>query len=67
MVAARFAVMDDAAMPNAMNKKESSAAGTEAFEGAAADLAGAGVVPGQTFGARALLVNRKAWPAFTAA
>ena len=32
----------------------------EAFDGVAADLADAGVVPGQTFGARALMLNRKA-------
>ncbi|MET4093511.1 hypothetical protein [Arthrobacter sp. UYCu712] len=47
-------------MTNAMKKKESSAAAVVSFEGVAADLAGAGVVLGQTFGARALVVNRKA-------
>ncbi|WP_426998044.1 hypothetical protein [Pseudarthrobacter sp. N5] len=43
-----------------MKKNESSDAATEGFEGVAADLAGAGVVLGQTFGARALMINRKA-------
>ena len=43
-----------------MKKNESSAAAVDAFEGVAADLAGAGVALGQTFGARALMVNRKA-------
>ena len=43
-----------------MQKRESSPAAVEAFEGVAADLAGAGVVLGQTFGALALMVNRKA-------
>ncbi|MET3923346.1 hypothetical protein [Arthrobacter sp. UYEF20] len=43
-----------------MKNKESSPAAVEAFEGVAADLAGAGVALGQTFGARALMVNRKA-------
>jgi hypothetical protein len=52
--------MDDAAMTNAMKKKESSVAAVDAFERVAADLAGAGVALGQTFGARALMVNRKA-------
>ena len=47
-------------MTNAMKKKESSAAAVDAFEGVAADLAGAGVALGQTFGSRALMVNRKA-------
>ena len=40
--------------------RESSQADVEAFVGVAADLAGAGVDLGQTFGARALMVNRKA-------
>ncbi|MDF9753009.1 hypothetical protein [Arthrobacter sp. ES3-54] len=52
--------MDDAAMTNAMKKKESSAAAVDAFEGVAADLSGAGVALGQTFGSRALMVNSKA-------
>jgi len=39
-------------MTNAMNRKESSAAAVDAFEGVAADLAGAGVALGQTFGSR---------------
>ncbi|MGO4804339.1 hypothetical protein AB4089_04340 [Arthrobacter sp. 2MCAF15] len=43
-----------------MKKNESSAAAVDAFEGVAADLAGAGVALGQTFGARALMVNKKA-------
>lgn len=43
-----------------MKNQESSAAAIEAFEGVAADLAGAGVALGQTFGARALMINRKA-------
>ena len=43
-----------------MKKNESSAVAVDAFEGVAADLAGAGVGLGQTFGARALMVNRKA-------
>lgn len=43
-----------------MKNRESSAQATAAFEGIAADLAGAGVVLGQTFGARALMVNKKA-------
>jgi hypothetical protein len=47
-------------MTNAMKKKESSPAAVAAFEAVAADLAGAGVIPGQTFGARALMANRKA-------
>jgi hypothetical protein len=47
-------------MTNAMKKKESSAAAVDAFEGVAADLSGAGVALGQTFGSRALMVNRKA-------
>jgi len=42
-----------------MEKRESSGPATEAFEGVAADLAAAGVVLGQTFGARALM-DRKA-------
>lgn len=46
-------------MTNAMKKKESPAA-VDAFEGVAADLAGAGVALGQTFGSRALMANRKA-------
>ena len=49
-------------MTNAMKKKESSAAAAavDAFEGVVADLAGAGVALGQTFGSRALVVNRQA-------
>ncbi|HEY8294290.1 MAG TPA: hypothetical protein VIG41_03030 [Micrococcaceae bacterium] len=43
-----------------MDKKESSAQATAGFEAVAADLAGAGVVVGQTFGARALMANKKA-------
>lgn len=43
-----------------MQTRESSAAATEAFEEIAAELADAGVALGQTFGARALMVNRKA-------
>lgn len=43
-----------------MKNTESSATALAAFEGVAADLAGAGVALGQTFGARALMVNRKA-------
>ena len=35
-------LVDDAAMTNAMKKKKSSAAAVDAFEGVAADLAGAG-------------------------
>jgi len=45
-------LVDDAVMTNAMNRKESSAAAVDAFEGVAADLAGAGVALGQTFGSR---------------
>ncbi|WP_427134306.1 hypothetical protein [Pseudarthrobacter sp. S9] len=43
-----------------MKNRDSSDAAIEAFEGVAADLAGAGVALGQTFGARALMINRKA-------
>jgi hypothetical protein len=43
-----------------MKNRESSGQATEAFEGVAADMAAGGVVLGQTFGARALMVNRKA-------
>jgi hypothetical protein len=43
-----------------MKNTESSAAATEAFEGLVADLSHAGVVAGQTFGSRALMLNRKA-------
>lgn len=49
-------LVDDAIVKNL----ESSAAAVQAFEGVAADLAGAGVLSGQTFGSRALMVNRKA-------
>jgi hypothetical protein len=52
-------------MTNAMKKKESSAAAVDAFEGVAADLGGAGVALGQTFGSRALMVNRKAMACLT--
>ncbi|XAS68717.1 hypothetical protein V3C33_05350 [Micrococcaceae bacterium Sec5.7] len=43
-----------------MKNNDSSDAATDAFEGVAADAAGAGVVLGQTFGARALMINKKA-------
>jgi hypothetical protein len=43
-----------------MEKQESSAAATAAFEGLGADLAPAGVVMGKMFGARSLMLNNKA-------
>ncbi|WP_427016201.1 hypothetical protein ACQCSX_15695 [Pseudarthrobacter sp. P1] len=43
-----------------MDIAESSPAAVAAFEAVAADLADAGVVPGQMFGSRALMLNKKA-------
>ncbi|MBT2584958.1 hypothetical protein [Arthrobacter sp. ISL-95] len=43
-----------------MDKPESSAAATAAFEGLGADLASAGVLMGKMFGARSLMLSNKA-------
>jgi hypothetical protein len=47
-------------MMRRMDKPESSAAATAAFEGLGADLAPAGVVMGKMFGARSLMLSNKA-------
>ncbi len=43
-----------------MTNAEPSSAAVAAFEGVVADLAGAGVTPGMLFGARSLMLDRKA-------
>ncbi len=47
-------------MMRRMEKQESSAAALSAFEGLGEDLAPAGVVMGQMFGATSLMLNKKA-------
>jgi hypothetical protein len=47
-------------MMRRMEKQESSAAATSAFEDLGADLAQAGVVMGKMFGASSLMLNKKA-------